>query len=439
MGSHVSAIDYQKDSPMKILLAICLPLIGVNVLLAFTTTMTNQFYSQFIGTEAFSITGYLSTAITAFTNIIGSMMTAAWIKIAPALNRTSPQKRSEQIFHGILAIGIVDLFLAFFFLLLTVPVFSLLHIPEKIYSAAVIYYVIYILLYLPSPIAGLFLTVVNGTSSSLKLFLVNIAVILCNFFASYLLLAVFRLGIWGLALSTFLGATFQLLFDYFLFRKEGISFSWKTMFAKIDRSLILQIIRYGFLIALQNLMCTAGYLLVSYQTNRFLSLEYISVLNVSLPLTGIMSAAGSACYAFCPHNYKSKDQTRMKKFLSLTLFCCFLYGIFCFLLYAFLGNWYFGRLFDDPTIISYGKGFWFLQGIGYLFLAMIHPIRSFFDSVGMSRLSLLSGTGELLGNLFCAFYLIPHFGNIGRSLSYPLGWFLGSFFLILALIRFWNS
>ncbi len=434
LSSH--AIDYQNDSPARILFSICAPLIGVNVLLAFTTTLTNQLYSQFIGTEAFSVTGYLNAAITAFANIVSSIMTAAWIKIAPSLDKDHPEKFSRQIFHGILAIAVTDIVLAVLFLVFATPVMSLLHIPAEISSAAHLYYVLYILLYLPVPVAGLFLTVVNGTSSSLKLFWVNVAVIFCNFSASYFLLAVCKLEILGLAASAFLGALFQLLFNYVLFKKEGIFFSFKFLFTKIDYSLIFKIIRYGFLIALQNMMCTIGYLFVTYQTNRFLTIDYISVLNVSLPLTGIMSAASSACYAFCPHNYKKTAQKRMRDFLHLTLFCCFLYGIFCFALYALLGNWYFSRLFDNPQIISHGKDFWLVQGIGYLFLSLIFPIRSFFDSVGMSRLSLLSGLGELIGNLVCAFYLIPHFGNIGRTLSYPLGWFLGSAFLIFALIHY---
>lgn len=436
MRSTAHTIDYQNDSPAKILFSICAPLIGVNILLALTTTLTNQLYSQFIGTEAFSVTGYLTAAITAFANIVSSMMTAAWIKIAPSLNKKEPEEFSRQIFHGILAIGIVDLALALLFLIFTAPVMSLLHIPAEIHSEAVLYYVLYILLYLPVPIAGLFLTVVNGTSSSLKLFWVNVAVIFCNFFASYLLLAVFSLGIWGLAASAFLGAVFQLLFNYALLKKDRLLFPLKRLILNIDRSLIFKIIRYGLLIALQNMMCTVGYLFVTYQTNRFLSIDYISVLNISLPLTGILSAAGSACYAFCPHNYKNTANKRMKDFLSLTLICCMLYGVFCFLLYSLLGDWYFDRLFDDPAIIAHGKSFWLIQGIGYLFLSLIFPIRSFFDSIGMSRLSLLSGLGELLGNLVCGFFLIPHLGNIGRSLSYPLGWFFGALFLLLALWRF---
>ena len=429
-------INYLSDSPLKILVSICMPLIGVNILLALTTTVTNQLYSFFIGPDAFAVTGYLNTAITAFSNIVASIMSSAWIIMAPSLTNGNHEEYSYQIHHGIVAIGIVDLVLAFFFLLMTVPVLTLLHVPDAIRPAAITYYILYIFLYLPIPIAGLLLTIVNGTSSSLRLFLVNVVVVVCNFVASFFLLAVFRAGMTGLSLSAFTGALLQLIFNFFLFKKEGIAIFPTHIFQNIQWKLVGRIIRYGLLIALQNLICTFGYLLVTYQTNRFLTLEFISVLNVSLPLTGIMSAAGSACLAFCPQNYRKGNEERLKSFLSLTLTCCFLYGILCFLLYTLLGNWYFVQLFNNELIISYGKTFWLCQGIGHIFLSLIFPIRSFFNSIGMSRLSLLSGIGELLGNFFCAFYLIPNFGNIGRCLSYPLGWCLASALLFVALLYY---
>lgn len=431
---HTRTINYLTDSPSKILGSICFPLVIVNVLLALTTTLTNQLYSRFVGQDAFSVTGYLSAVTTAFANIVASVMTAAWIKTAHTFAMGDKDFCSQQIFHGISAITIVDVGLALIVLLFCAPILAVLNIPEAIYTASRTYLVLYILCYLPAPIAGLFLTIVNGTSSSLRLLWVNIVVVLLNFAAAVLLLAVFKTGIIGLALCTCLGAFLQLLFDFLLFRKAGFRFPLRQMLKNANWTVVREIIRYGFLIALQNLLCTSGYLLVTFQTNRYLSLEFISVLNVSLPLTGIMSAFGSACLAFCPQNHGACKTDRLRSFLRLSTVCCVLYGILCFLLYALLGKWYYGRLFEDSQIIAFGVDFWFWQGLGYIFLSLIYSLRSFFDSVGMSRLSLLSGLGELCGNLLCAFWLIPQFGNIGRSLAYPSGWFLASVLLVCAFL-----
>ncbi len=427
-------IQYHTDSPAKILFAICFPLVLVNVVLAVTTTLTNQLYSQFVGQDAFSVTGYLSAVTSAFAGVIGSVVSAAWIKTAPAFSRGDNLSASRQIGNGLLAITLVEVGLALLLIVFADPILTLLHIPAAISSRAKLYFILFIAAYLPSAIAALFLTIANGISSSSGIFWINIVIVALNFAAAVVLLVVLKLDMVGLALTTAAGALLQIVFDLILFRKLGFRFSPAILFRHIDWSAVWGIIRYGFLIALQNLLCTAGYLLVTYQANRFLTLEYISVLNVSLPLTGIMSAVSSACLAFCPQNYRPEQKGRLKKFFRLASIFCFCYGIFCFLLYLFLGQWYYGRLFTDATIISHGLSYWFWYGIGHIFLSLVFAIRSFFDSVGLSKLSLLSGIGELLGNLLCAFWLIPRFGNLGRSLSYPIGWLLASIFLSIAFL-----
>lgn len=435
MGRPGKTIQYHTDHPAKILFAICFPLVLVNVVLAVTTTWNNQLYSQFVGPDAFSIIGYLSAVTTAYAGIIGSVVSAAWIKTAHVFNHTDKTEASRQLGNSFVAIFIVDIVLSVLLLLFVGPLFSLLHIPESIYDQAMIFFILSIISYFPAPIAALFLTIANGTSSSSGIFWINIVIVGLNFLAAVLLLAVFRMGVVGLALFGATGSLFQVIFDLILFRKLGFTFSFKVLFSQIHWPTVRNIITYGFLIALQNLLCTAGYLLVTFQTNRYLSLEYISVLGVSLPLTGIMSAVSSACLAFCPQNYRPEQRGRLKSFFRLaTIFCCS-YGVFCFLLYLFLGDWYYGRLFTNEVIIGHGLEYWFWYGLGHLFLAVVFSIRSFFDSVGLSKLSLLSGIGELLGNLICAFWLIPQFGQIGRDLSYPLGWCLGAVFLTIAFIR----
>lgn len=49
---------------------------------------------------------------------------------------------------------------------------------------------------------------------------------------------------------------------------------------------------------------------------------------------------------------------------------------------------------------------------------------------------MLSGTGEFIGNAFCAAVLIPRCGALGRSLSYPLGWLAAAVFLLAA---YWSA
>lgn len=439
MGYKQKSIDYLNDSPAKVLISICLPLILVNVVLAFTSLLTNELYSNFVGERVFSVMGYLSAVTTSFSSIVSSIMFAAWIKIAHHFAFDDRSVTERQIFNGLAAIAVVEIALALLMILCADPVLRILSVPAEIYADAKLYYVLEILCYFPVPLAALFLTIVNGTSSASRLFWVNIMVVCTNAVVAVFALAVFRAGIVGVALMPMMGAVIQLTFYAVMFKKDGFRFDCRDALRHLDWKKIRSIIRYGFVIALQNLLCTSGYLIVTYQANRYLSLEYISVLNISLPLAGIISAVSSAGLAFFPPNYAAQKTDRMKRFFALSIACCFVYGIVCFILYALLGNWYYGRLFRDPEIIALGAEYWMWFGVGQLFLALLSPVKNFFDSVGMGTLSLLSGIGELVGNLICALLLIPQFGNIGRSLSYPLGYLFSAAFLIAAYVRSRNK
>lgn len=421
-----SATEYLRVSPLKALCTICLPLILVNVVLLFTTTITNTLYSRCAGQVYFTVTGYISTATTLYSNIVGSVYIGGWVKIAPDFARSGKTAATRSLQSALLAMAIAVAGVGVLFLLFTYPVLQALHVPEEIYGDARLYYSLYFASYLPASLAAFFLTTVNGIGSGKRIFWVNILVILTNLLGAWMLLDVLRLKFVGAALCGALGALMQLAFYFVLFRRDGY---FHTGFSP-DWQLVFSILHRSVPIAVQSILCTLGYLMVTLQTNRLLTSEYITVLNVSLPLTGVLSAVGSAILAFCPQNFSGGKPERLRQFLRLAVCCSMVYGMLCFLVYALLGTWYYGRLFTDGQIVALGSRFWFWQGIGYLFLALIYPIRYFFDSVGMSRLSLLSGVGELIGNGICAAFLIPQFGNIGRSLAYPLGWALACCLLL---------
>ena len=76
--------------------------------------------------------------------------------------------------------------------LLTEPVLHALNVPPVFGADARLYYILYLIAYLPSALAALFITIVNGIGSSRRIFWINIIVICANLLAAVLLLAVFR-------------------------------------------------------------------------------------------------------------------------------------------------------------------------------------------------------------------------------------------------------
>lgn len=213
--------DYLRISPSRALWSVCAPLILVNLVLAVTTTLTNRLYSQYAGQTYFTVTGYLSVATTLFVNVVSSVYTAAWIKIAHQFALHDHPTVTRAMKNAGFTVLLASAACAGLMLLLTEPVLHALNVPPVFGADARLYYILYLIAYLPSALAALFLTIVNGIGSSRRIFWINIIVICANLLAAVLLLAVFRMKLIGAALSSALGAALHLLVYWFLFRREG--------------------------------------------------------------------------------------------------------------------------------------------------------------------------------------------------------------------------
>lgn len=424
-------IDYLNDSPRKVLSSVVLPLLLVYLIQIFTTSLSNKLNSLFVGTDYFSINGYLETMLSLFRTLTLGVASSAWILTSRSFAMRDRESIRQHLTATVCAITLVTLSVNAIVLLFPRQILSLLNIPAGIFPKAQTYCLIYCISFFPSALASFSLMVLNGTVSAKRLFFVNLFTVCNSVVLSVLLLVVCKMGLIGAAILPSANALIQLLLHFTLLKKECLFSFQPIRYANWKQ--IRRIIRYGSLLAMQNLLCSIGYLAVSMQSNKFLSAEYISVLSISLPLSAPLDALSAAITAFCPQNYAAGNKTRLKQFITITSVIGFLYGFFCFILFAVLGRWYFGNLFDNPTIIGYGASFWFWQGIGHPFVSLMYTVRFFMDAVGLGKLTLLSGLGELLGNLICAIWIIPVFGNIGRSISSPLGWFLGSVALLICL------
>ena len=422
-------IDFLRDKPVSILLRLCLPLIVVNLVQIFTTMLTNSLYSLFVGETLFTVIGYLSTVTDAYLSLTYSVMSAAWIKTAhyhALYDRQTAQQKTIQAIYSVLPVVGTSLVLI---LLFRDPILHAFHVPPDYFAVTRQYFTIWICSYSLMPVAQLLLLVTNGTSSSGRILLANFLTVFITAFNAVILLAVAKLGMVGAALLPLCNAVLQLLVYVILFRRSGFFRNFRPEDFLPEWRVLFDIICYGLLITLQTMLCVVGNLATGLQANRYLTYDYISVLNVSIPITAVMDSIAQACSAFYPQNYGAGLTDRVRRFFLLTNVCVFFYSCLCCFLYLSLSEWYYSQLFTDPTIVALGVEYWFWFGIGFIPLGFVYTVRFFFDSVGMGKISLLSGLGELIGHCLAAFWLIPCFGNLGRSLAFTLGWGVANIFL----------
>ena len=141
--------DYLRISPSRALWSVCAPLILVNLVLAVTTTLTNRLYSQYAGQTYFTVTGYLSVATTLFVNVVSSVYTAAWIKIAHQFALHDHPTVTRAMKNAGFTVLLASAACAGLMLLLTEPVLHALNVPPVFGADARLYYILYLIAYLP--------------------------------------------------------------------------------------------------------------------------------------------------------------------------------------------------------------------------------------------------------------------------------------------------
>lgn len=432
MKKEAKRIDYLNDGCFSVLRAVIAPLAVTTVVQIFTTTLVNKLYSQYVGEEYFTIIGYLNTFLMCYYNLLSSVSSAAWIRTARYYARKNSAETQEKTLQAIFAIVLSYVGVTLVMILLQKMIFTWMNIPAEIYEQASAYYRLCLAVYFPSLVSGFLSTIVIAISASGRILLMNLFSTMLTVVTAFVLLVVLKLGLIG---GTIAGGcnSFIMLYVYItILCRDGWWILKRPGKICFQRRIVTSIISYGALLSLQWILCNTGYLLVSAQTNKYLSMQYVSVLQVSLPITGLMSAFMQSCSLFIPQNYAEGKMDRVKRFFMISTLGCVIYGIICFIVQWSLGEWYYGTLFSSPEIIKLGKEYWFWNGLGTISVAVIYTARTFFDVVGYGKISLLAGVGELSGHMLSALWLIPKFGNIGRSLAYPLGWTFAAVALLVS-------
>ena len=435
MMKHIrKPIDYLNDSPIRVLIFVGLPLLFSTAVQVLTILATNGIHSAFIGDAIFSVTGYLGAIISFFATVVSGLASAAWILGARYFAMHSKSGIKSYMLTAILAILLVTVVCSVVSIAFCKPILHLLHVPADFWADAKLYYTMQAVSLLPSALASFFLLVLTGTSNSRQVLILNTFSFCAGLAATAITVVLLKWGILGASLSILLGALLQLVVYIPMLISRGYfpSVGLRATAHASRWSEVVKILRYVSIIWLQNFLCMAGYLVVSMRTNQYLSQEYVSVINVLLPIDNAFMVLSNAITVFCPQNYAVGKTKRLKDFLFLSISLGLAYSVVCIAAYVGLGKWYFGRLFDDPVIVANGAQFWLWYSLGFPFLSAVCTVRYYLDAVGLSRFALLSGVGELIGNLICATWVIPRIGNVGRSIAYPVGWMLAAVLLFAA-------
>nr|WP_296458972.1 MATE family efflux transporter [uncultured Acetatifactor sp.] len=425
MGKTEVENDVLKDGVLRIVLNIGAPLLAVQLLSMLAASYTNQIYSRYFGKLVFLVTGVLSSVIALFQSAYSSVASGTWIRSAAAYAEEDRGRANRVTVNALYSVTLVVLLCMLALLLGKGCIFRAMNVPLEIHREAGLYYYAQVALMPFAGINAMLNTIITARGRRGMVFAENLLFVCGPAIAAMLFIAVLRMGFWGWLLGSIPVTLAHIGVQWAFLKKCGIVAGLKPEHFRPDWESIFGNARYGCLLYTQMILCCISEMAISMQSNRYLDMDEIATVTILLPLTSPLAVCSTLCSVFVPQNYGAGKTLRLRRFVSGAIWFGAVYGVGCALFHMLAGEWYFGTLFDDMAMIELGREYWFWYGLGCIPLAMIYVIRVFFDSVGMAKVSMLSGAGELLGRLVCAFWLIPCFGYIGRFAAPLLGWGLG--------------
>lgn len=215
-----------------------------------------------------------------------------------------------------------------------------------------------------------------------------------NIIGDLIFVGIFNLAATGAALATVLAQAISVLLSLFIIAKRGLPFEFSLKSIKFHKGLTSQIIKFGFPIALQELLVQISFLVIVMIGNA-MGVVPSAGMGVAQKLSSFImlvpSSFSQGVSAFVAQNYGARKYNRAKKSLIYaigTSLCC---GICMFYLAFFHGDILSGIFSTDHQVILASWDYLKSYAIDCLFTAFLFCMIGFLNGCGKTTVVMIQG------------------------------------------------
>lgn len=415
------------------LITLAVPLILGNILQQFYNTIDALVIGQFAGTEEFAAIGIAGTVMNLFLFIVIGICTGFSILLAASYGARDLSRFRKQHFSALLTGLLVTLLLAGLGLLLLTPLLRLIATPEVLIPYTMTYLRL-ILLSLPAAyLYNFYAALLRSVGNTRAALYVLAAAVGANLLLDLLLVAVFRLGIFGAAAATALTQLFSALscFLYLLRCHRELLFGQTD--CQLNPGAMYEMLRFGSVTALHHSGLYIGKMLVQGVVNTG-GTELIAAYTAASRVEGFINSFGdsgaSSTSILVSQNHGAGKTQRVREafFTSLRLLLGF--GILsAFLLFAaaptatrlLLGDNAFGAVLQSTRYLR-------LIALFYLFCFTGNTFAGYYNGIGRVVLPFVGAVGHITLRVILSALLFSHMQLSAVALASGIGWVLVNLF-----------
>ncbi len=241
-----------------------------------------------------------------------------------------------------------------------------------------------------------------------------VASAIINIVLDLLFVAVFHMGVPGVAIATVIaqGVSGGVCFYYMFKKYDVLRFSREEL--RRDVSKMRHLLGVGLPMALQFSITAVG----------------------SVILQSAANGLGAAMATYSSQNMGARHYERIKKGISIAIIIEIILSLAGFVLLNLFGQ-QLALLFVDASqtqVIRLIRIFLKVTTSSYILLGVLYVLHNSIQGMGYGILPMCAGIFELMGRIFAAFILVDHFGFVGVTLANPAAWLAADILLVSVYI-----
>ena len=431
--------DMTKGNVYKVIILFALPLLIGNIfqlLYNFVDTIIASHFINDLAVGAIGSTSSINSLIVSFTTGMGSGASII-------ISRYFGKKDNEGIKKSIASILVINVILGISVTLIvlftTDFVFNMLNVPSDIYEMSKSYYIITGIGILAMMMFNTLSGVIRALGNSRVSIYILILCCILNILGDLLFVAVFKIGLGGLAIATTLSQIISVLVLIFYIYKTYPLLRVSKVDFKFNKKVYKDILTTGLSMGLMNSVFTIGGIVMSSAVNK-LGSQIISGRTTGRRIVEMLlqvaSSLATACSVFVSQNYGAKNIKRANEGIIKSCFICFLWSLL--ILFMYLLEEPLCKLIsnsDDEVIIKNAVMYVKITIPFYLFEGVLVIIRNSLQSLNRKVVPFISSLFELLFKVLAGLIWVPNLGFIGECIAEPISWtvcaiFLGTIYII---------
>ena len=427
--------DMTNGSPLKLIIAFCLPLVFGNFFQQFYNMVDTIIVGKFVGVNALAGVGSTGSIQFMVLGFAIGVCSGFSINIAQSFGAGDTKLMRKYIANSAYLSVAVTLVLTAVTVTFTKPILRIMQTPDEIFNDAYNYIIVIFI----GIFATMFYNILSGILRALGdsktplIFLIISSVI--NVVLDLAFILKFNMGVMGAGVATVLAQAISgfLCLLYMKRKFEVLHFEKDEL--TLDGRCCKRLLAIGLPMALQFSITAIGSIILQTAVNS-LGAGIIAAVTaagkIQLMVTQPMETLGITMATYCGQNLGARKFERIKKGIRQSSILSVCYCILACMFVSFLGQYIALWFLDskETQIISDTVYFLRINAIFYPVLGFLFIFRNSLQGMGYSFLPMMAGVSELVARALVSFGFVSIFGFNAVCLASPVAWIFADALLL---------